>query len=803
MVRHVLPQTEGTITIAGLQQPVTVKRDSFGVPHIKGATLHDVMFAQGYVTAQDRLFQMDLNRHIAQGRLAEIFGAGDHNALFQTDALLRALGIYRAAEQDLSYLDVRTLLQLQAYSDGVNAFLQTHQHNLPLEFSLLGINPLPWTMVDSLAYGRVVALSLDNTWYYKYVRALVQARVGARTTAMLFPAYPSSNPTLLSTNHTTVSQGPATSKTLSFGDQPSSMGPKQQAFASLSNDFLSSITTLRTFLGPISDALGSNNWVVDGTKTQSGKPLLANDPHLDISMPSIWYEVELQGGGLNVIGFSFPGVPGVIIGHNDHIAWGMTNVGVDNSDLYLETVDVKHHPGEYKYNNQWLPFQVRDEKIFIRGKQTPINLTVRSTLHGPLLNTVVNDLHPFSPISLKWTALQPGYSFTGFFQLDFAHNWQEFQLAVDNISISQNFIYADINGNIGYRMSGWFPIRDRANRELPVDGSVSTYEWKGYVPNSQLPTLFNPPNHMIVTANNRIVPDTYPVYLTEHWDRGYRAERITNLLQTAQPLTSLDYQHIQSDVYSVPASIIVPYLLEAGKSATGDAALAVQILRTWDDRMTSDSVAATVYEETVGTLLRQLIGSVLGKNLYQTYVSNYEITAYFQFITNILEHPTPPFMRGNNLQVTRDHLIVAAMSNVIQSLHASKGSDLAQWQWGKIHQVHFQHPLVSVQPLNLLFDIAPLPRPGDDTTINVGGDGAFVGNTPRYEQKTVSSMRMIVDLSNFDHSLWVITTGQSGQPGSVHYQDLVPLWNQNVYQPMDFSDLAVDKSTTQLLTLQT
>ncbi|MDE3229884.1 MAG: penicillin acylase family protein, partial [Chloroflexota bacterium] len=350
---------------------------------------------------------------------------------------------------------------------------------------------------------------------------------------------------------------------------PIAVTPEQRAiYSKLPVSLIAGASVVHDMLGSLRDSLGSNDWVADGSLTASHLPLLANDPHLGISMPSIWYEIALRGGGLDAIGFSFPGDPGIVIGHNQSIAWGVTNVGADNSDLYSETVDATGHPGQYLYNGSWLQLQTRKETINVRSGK-PVTFTVTSTQHGPIINNIVTDsdgkliLNGLAPLALKWTALQPDYSFQGFFQLDFAQNWTQFLAAVSNISISQNFVYADTQGNIGYRMSGVLPIRSEANRVGPVDGSVTTYEWQGYVPQSQMPTLFNPPTHFIATANQQIVPDAYPLYVTNIWDQGYRARRIVDLLAEMRNITPTSYKTIQADVYSEAAATLTPSFIAA------------------------------------------------------------------------------------------------------------------------------------------------------------------------------------------------------------------------------------------------
>lgn len=803
-VQQTLPQTSGSLAVSGLQGRVAVARDTWGVPHITAQNQHDLFFAQGYVTAQDRLFQMQFNRSVAQGKLAALFGAGDQNSLVDADAFLRTLDFYASAKVEIGALDPTVKTELQAYADGVNAFVAAHPHSLPLEFTILGINWQPWTPLDSLAYGRVVAFSLDNSWYVKYTRALIIAKAGPGVESALFPSYPVTNPTLFADTPNTAA--PITSNGVGVGQvqSPVAVAPGQLAiFDTLPVSLFTGATVVHNLLGPLRDSIGSNDWVVDGSLTASHEPLLANDPHLGIAMPSIWYEIALDGGGMNAVGFSFPGDPGIVIGHNQRIAWGVTNVGADNSDLYAETLDPKGHPGQYLYEGNWLSLTSRRETIDVRGGP-PVTITVNSTQHGPLINGVVSDVKSMPPLALKWTTLLPGYSFQGFFQLDMALNWNQFISAINHISISQNFVYADVDGNIGYRMSGLLPLRPEANRLGPVDGSVPTYEWQGYVPQSAMPTLFNPPTHIIATANQQIVSDNYPEYVTNDWDQGYRARRIVDLLSSMSNITPKDYETIQADVYSEAAATLTPRLIAAGQAAGGDAARAAALLQGWNFQMTRSSVATSMFEVAAGNLARETFEPVLGKKLYGVYQSNTSASEIYSAVIDLTSLPTGPFFGiqgASDANASRDKAIAKAMSDAYAQLQKQFGPDTSTWQWGDLHSATFAHPLASVTPLNLIFGVAPVSRPGDSVTVSVGGDGDFSADPPSYAQHTVSSMREIIDLSNLDNSLWVTTTGESGQPFSQHYSDLVHLWDTNTYQTMDYSPAAVSKQTVSLLTL--
>jgi penicillin G amidase len=807
-VQRTLPRTSGSLIAPGLNATVVIIRDRWGVPHITASTEHDLVFAQGYVTAQDRLFQMEVNRRVAEGRLAEIFGRGPDGSVLALDKLTRTLDLYAAARAELAATDASSRALLGAYADGVNAFLRDHRDRLPLEFTVLGFTPEPWRPEDTLAFGRVEALTLDSTWQTKYSRALVLGQgLRPETVAQLFPSYPRTNPTLLSASGIAA---PLLPKQTGVAFQGTATGAdaslaSRVAFARLAPEPLASAALARTLLGGIADALGSNDWVVDGTRTASGKPLLANDPHLGISEPATWYEIALTSPQVDVEGFSFPGTPGVIIGHNRDIAWGVTNVGADNADLYMETLDSVGHPGQYEYLDAWQPLATRQESVRVRGEMRPVTFTVRSTRHGPLLNDVVGDLAGYAtPVALKWTALQPGYQLSGFFQLDQATGWDAFRAALQHISISQNFVYADTAGNIGYQMSGLLPIRPAANDTLPVAGDVASYEWQGYVPFDQMPSLFNPLTHVIATANNQIVPDTYPAYVASAWDAGFRARRIIDQLSEASGLTVTGYATLQNDVYSIPAATLAPLYAAAGATAGGDAATAARMLGGWDDRMTRASAAAALYEVTTGMLARDLIEPVTGKQLYAIYRSNVEPSNMQLTVMNLLTTPIAPFFGASSdsqAAAARDRAVARALREAMKSLRATLGSDPAGWHWGALHQASFAHPLASVVPLHLVFGIAPLQRPGDSATVNVGGDGGFSADPASYAQRTIPSMRQIIDLSDFDQSLWVIPTGESGQPFSPHFSDLLPLWDQGRYEVMAYSAEATARFATDVLTL--
>jgi len=431
-------------------------------------------------------------------------------------------------------------------------------------------------------------------------------------------------------------------------------------------------------------------------------------------------------------------------------------------------------------------------------------MTVVATRHGPLLNTVITDLKDSPPTALAWTLLQPNYQVADFLPLDTASNWAQFQQAASSLPISLNFVYADVQGNIGYQMSGLLPIRATENHILPVNGADAQYDWSGYVARQRLPTLFNPASHMIVVANNQIVPDSDELYVTNYWDEGYRAKRISDLLGQPGALSSADFARIQADVYSIPAATLTNYLLAAGRnSRDADVITAVKLLQHWNATVTSGSVAASIYELSSNFLQRQIGEKLLGKELYNSYQDNTDITMQITFLIASIQHPQMALFgsASSDVAASRDNVIQSALKAAVCQLRAQYGSDQQQWQWGHLHQANFSSPLADVGPLSFIFSIPALERPGDDTTVDIGGDDNATADPSSYDQVTVSSMREIIDLAHIDASLWVITTGESGQPFSSHYDDLSILWNQNTYQHMLFSRISRERLSYDYLRL--
>ena len=754
LIRRAFPQASGTLRAPGLQAPVEIARDRWGIPHIVARTAHDLFFAQGYVHAQDRLWQMELHRRTASGRLSELFG----EVTLDTDRFLRTVGLRRAAAAELAIQDPATAAALEAYARGVNAFLETHRGRLPLEFVLLRAAPEPWTPVDSLAFAKLMAWVLGGNWRAELLRAHLIARFGEEGARTLMPPYGAEMPVIV----------PAEAVGAYRALDPAAVSRLLEAAA-------------------VVPAVGSNNWVVAPTRTATGAPLLANDPHLEIAMPSVWYEMHLSGGGYNVIGATFPGVPGVIIGHNDEIAWGVTNAGPDVQDLYLERLDPAN-PTRYLYRGAWESLQVVREEIRVRGRARPEVVVVRMTRHGPLLNSVVEGLGAF--VALRWMALQPGRIAGSVLRINRARSWEEFRDALRWWSEpAQNFVYADRRGTIGYQLPGRVPIRSRGQGLVPVPGWTGEYEWTGQVPFDRLPSARNPARGYVVTANNRIVPDTYPYFLAAEWDPGFRARRIETLLARTGRATVDQMAAIQQDVLSLPGLQTVAALQDARVSDERARALLAE-LRRWDGTLSPQSRGAAIYQAFRVSLLPVLFEEVLGRDLYRRYLDHPD--AWQVAVLHLLAQPRSPWWGPDG----RDAVVEEALRRAHDLLTRRLGPDASRWTWGRLHRTIFVHPLGRVRALAWIFNATAPPVGGDAFTVNNAGF-----DLATFDQVVVASYRQVLDLADWDRSVAMHTTGQSGLPFHRHYRDFVSLWAAGRYHPLAFSPVRVQQDTVARLRL--
>jgi penicillin amidase len=766
-------ETAGALEVAGLQSAVTVQRDENGVPHIYAENAHDLFFAQGYVQAQDRLFQMDFQRRVGTGTLSEVLG----EATLETDQFLRTLGTGRAAVEDLKVLDAETLAHLQAYTDGVNAFIAANPGNLPIEFRVLGYTPQPWEPLHSLVWGKMMAWSLGGNWEHELMNAQLIAALGEEKAAELMTRYPEEGPFII----------------------PSEV----KSFAGLEQFDMDRVSALKRLLKTADPGVGSNNWVVAGSRTTTGLPLLANDPHLGMQIPSVWYANGLHGGGFDVVGVVFPGVPGVVIGHNNRIAWGVTNLGPDVQDLFIEKIN-PDNPNQYEFQGQWLDMQVIEEQIAVKGRAEPVIQTVRITRHGPIMNQVsgaIDDDAP--PLALQWTALQGTPLSQAILRYDQAQNWDEFRAALrDFAAPSQNFVYADVDGNIGYQAPGWIPIRANGDGTVPVPGWTGEYEWTGYIPFEELPFVYNPEVGYVATANNQVVPDSYPYLLSKDWAAPYRAQRIIELIESKPQLSPADFAAIQGDVHPIPTDLFTPLLGQldlTGSSMAVQQALAAVL--AWDRRMDAGKAEPLIYEMYQKLLIQETIGDEIsaagGEELSEDFLSGFRNNST-QTLERLAGEPDSPWwddVRTPQVE-TQAEITARAFTLAVEQLEATQGNDPKRWRWGDVHWTNFDHLVfAAVSPLDSIFNRS-IPAQGSGFTVNAAG-----ADYEDFTMNSGASFRQIVDLSNLANSQFINTTGQSGDVFSPHYADMVEPWQRVDYIPLRFDRADIEAAAKETLLL--
>jgi penicillin G amidase len=733
-LRQSLPVIDGTTEVAGLDAPVEIVRDAHAVPHIEAASFADAIFAQGFVHAQDRLWQMDFRRRLGGGRLAEVLGP----AALPTDRLIRTLGFERAARASLAHLRPDTVVLLEAYAAGVNAFLATRTGPLPPEFLILGYEPEPWTPADSLVWMRVLAMDLSGNWRDELLRARLARRLSEEQIADLWPESAAGAPITL-----------------------------VELARRLPADALAGA------LAPAPPpGLGSNAWVLAGSRTASGAPLLANDPHLGLSAPGPWYLAHLKSPGRELIGATMPGLPGVVLGHNGTLAWGFTNTGSDTQDLFVERVD-PDDPTRYLTPDGFARFATRDEVIRVKGEE-PVTLRVRETRHGPVLSDLlpatVAALESDQVLALSWTALAADdVSLEALLDLGAARNWPTFVAAArGNGTPQQNVLYADTAGHIGFIAPGRVPIRGKGDGRWPVPGWTGEFDWQGTIPFEQLPRRLDPPDGALVNANNRIVPDDYPYLLTADWDPPHRARRIVEALgEDRHDMAS--FARLQADQLSLLARDLLPVMLEtAPQSEAGAAALAR--LAAWDDVMRADAAEPLIFAAWYRELSRKIYADELGDLFY----------AYWgvrpQFMEHVLRRrPAWCDDVGTAAVETCAMQAAQALELALAELRRRFGSDPADWRWGEAHPARMLHPIFKDQPvLGRLFAIEH-PSGGDNVTVNVGHYRPADEADP-FASVHAASYRGLFDLQALERSRFIASTGQSGHPLSAHYRDLSELW---------------------------
>lgn len=792
VVRRSFPITDGEVHIRGLKGPVTIYRDEFGVPNIYASNTHDLFLAQGYVHAQDRFWQMDFWRHTGSGRLSELFGESQ----VKTDRVLRTMGWARVVREELKHADPVSMGILNSYAAGVNAYLADHRgSSLSLEYAVLGLihrgyNPEPWEPLHTLTWGKAMSWDLGVNLSGEIYRSVMSKTLGKQRVEDLYPPYPADRPIIL---------------------PPSQMPsmPKPQTVVPLVTDLLSA--WMSQMPAP-HDSIGSNNWVISGSITSTGKPLLANDPHLGVQMPSIWYQVGLHcepktpDCGFDVTGFSFAGVPGVIIGHNDRIAWGFTNVGPDVQDLYIEKINPQNRD-QYEYNGQWLTMQKVNETINVAGGKAQ-TITVRLTRHGPVMSDAYSALDDFRnraaldvpnpyAVSFRWTALEPSVTFPAIWKMNLAHNWDEFRTAASQFDVpSQNMVYADVDGNIGYQVPGRIPIRNSGDGRYPAPGWTDQFDWKGYIPFEELPHVFNPPEGYIATANNAVTGSEYPYFLGSDWDYGSRAQCIVDLIEHNRGHISVDViKMMQGDNRNLNAEMMTPYIL---KLPMHDARLlkARKLLEGWNFQESMDSPAAALFE----CLWRHVLELTFHDDLPEKGRPGGG-NRWVEIVRRIAQQPDNFWWDDHRTQKkeTRDDILTAAFSAAVDELEKTQG-DRSTWRWGRVHTVTFENETLGhsgIKPIEMLFNRGPFETSGGTAVINATAWYAPDG----YQVTDLPSMRLVVDLSNLENSFAIHTTGESGHAYHANYIDMADKWRKIEYLPLRFGKNAVQSASKHVLTL--
>lgn len=768
------PIREGKLHLQGVEAPVEIIRDKWDVPHIYAQSLGDALFAQGFVHAQERLWQMDINRRLVAGRLSEILG----NVSLPLDRWIRILGFRRASEGQDAQLGAETHRLFERYVEGVNASIE--KGPLPVEFDILGYRPEPWSMVDSLSWVKMMSWTLCVNWESELLRAKLIDKLGLEKTAELEPPW--------------------------FEFWPRVVPPGVD-YSCIGGEALRRAAEARRFTGPSSQqGLGSNNWVLSGRRTETGLPLLANDMHLGMTMPSIWYENHIATGDINITGVSFPGIPLVIAGHNPFVAWGFTNGFADVQDLYMEHI---RRTGEgkvqYEYQNHWLDAEVRQEKIFVK-EGDPITQEVVLTQHGPVINGLAPEEFGEQPLALRWTAYEKDNMLECLPRMARVKNCQEFREALRDWSVpSQNVVYADTQGNIGYSFPGRIPIRAKGDGRLPVPGWTGEYEWTGYIPFEELPHLYNPPQGYIATANNRVVGNDYAHWLGYDCCCGNRAERIVELIEKQPKIDTSYIRSMQMDQISKSAQRIVR-VFDTVRSEDPTLQPVIALMRGWDGSLAADSPQAAVYEVFTLRLLSILLSGKLG-NLTLRYTGKGAVPVLQEsslhgersreWLESILSNPNSHWFNLGDGR-SRDDLILFALGESVEFLNTECGPDVHSWRWDKLHQITFGHTLGSVKLLDKFFNRGPYPLGGDFDTVWASGATRF---DLSHEVIIGPPFRFIADLKDWNRSLGMLVPGQSGHPMSPHYADNIQGWLKGEYHPMLFDREAVIKEAETTLVI--
>jgi len=746
LARRPLPQEKGKIEVPGLEGGVTVRRDRWGVPHVEAERAGDLFFSQGFCHAQDRLWQMDFYRRVACGRVAEMAGPEG----LAVDRVMRALGIRRVAEREEAALEPELRALLERFCAGVNAAAEAARAR-PFEMQLLRIGFEPWGPVDILSLGKLLAFGLSTNWERELLRADMLRELGPELAARLDPTYPADNPVVT-----------------------------QEGWSGDGLAMVEQIDAVRRSLGLAAEASGSNNWAISGARSATGMPLIAGDPHLPPSMPGIWYEIELRHGARFVRGASLPGLPGIYMGQNNDVCWTITNTMGDVQDLFYERIE----GDRYLFEDEWLPVETVREEIAVKGRPDPVALDVRLTHHGPIVNEALG-ADEAEPLALAWQTLAEPTAFAGMFeQLEIGSGPELVKALEGHTSPASNMVWADRHGSIGYKLIGRLPRRRGGCPDLPKPGWSGEFEWEGTIPYEELPDVVDPESGYLVTANNRVVGDSYPHHITSEWLDGFRAKRIEQMICERELHDIDDFEAMQSDVLSLPGLEAARRLGRLSPRGQRERS-AVERLRSWDGRLDPETVAGTIYQAFLLRLAREVARAAIGdRDLCERWLDRAD--------NGFTPHITSPWRWHSHLMALWeeddetligrpwDELAVEALAGALDDLEERFGTDPAAWRWGEVHEMEFPHPLGDANPLLRRLLNRRLRAGGAQETVS---QIAYDPNDP-YRAVWAPSWRMVADPIDPDRSRWQMFTGQSGHPASRHYDDLQVDWLEGRTQPM-------------------
>jgi len=746
LARRALPQEDGRLVVPQLSRPVTVRRDRWGVPHIEATERGDLHFAQGFVHAQDRLWQMHFYQRVVSGRLSEF--AGEETV--PVDRLMRTLGIRRVAEREAEALAPELRAQLDRFCEGVNAGAAAAKAP-PLEMRLLGLAWEPWSPVDILSLGKLLAFGLCTNWERELLHADMVRELGPELTARLDPTYPRDNPIV-----------------------------DQTAWNGEGLPLVEQIDAVRRALGLSAEASGSNNWAVSGARSATGMPLIAGDPHLPPSMPGIWHEIELRMDGRFIRGASLPGMPSVYMGQGNDVCWTITNVMADVQDLFIERIE----DDRYRFEDEWRPLTTHAEEIVVKGRERPVAMTVRETHHGPIVNEALG-ADGAEPLALAWQTLREPTAFPGMFELLDVDSGPDLVARLEgHTSPPSNMVWADRHGSIGYKLIGRLPLRRGDVADLPKPGWSGEFEWEGTVPYDELPAVVDPESGYLVTANNRIVGDDYPHHITSEWLDGFRARRIEELLAERKVHDLDGFQEMQTDLLSLPGLEAARRLARLHPPGQRERA-AIERLRAWDGRLDPDTIAGTIYQAFLLRLAREVARAAIGdRDLCERWLDRADngfsphITSPWRWHAHLMDL----WAEADDGLIGRpwDELVVEALAGALDDLGDRFGPDPDAWRWGVVHEMEFPHPLGAANPVLRRLLNRRLRAGGAQETV---AQIAYDPNDP-YRAVWGPSWRMVADPTDPDRSRWQAFTGVSGHPASPHYADLQGPWLAGETQPM-------------------